>query len=180
MDVTWQIDVRKATARIPGDLQPELHRIAQATRRRAAEVYRFRGKSIARQGDGQRGIRFVWERVTRRGTHVFRVNRRHPALRAVSGVGGETAVAVERALRVVEENLPIEAIVMESREHPDSDRGAPYAGDTGELLVLLKAAHSAMIGEGTDAKTALAALAAIEPFEFFPELVQVLGEELGT
>src|SRR5439155_3815390 len=43
MDEAWQIDVRKAAARIPGPLQPELNRIAQATRRRAAEAYRFRG-----------------------------------------------------------------------------------------------------------------------------------------
>lgn len=180
MDADWQIDVRKARARIPGPLQPELHRIAQATRRRAAEVYRFRGKTAARQGDGQRAINFVWERVTRRGgVHVFRVNRRHPVLAALSGMGPETARAVERALRLAEESLPVEAIVMDSRENPDTDRGAPFSGDAGEVRVMLREAHAAMVREGADPGTALRALASVEPFESHPEVVGALREELG-
>jgi hypothetical protein len=180
MDELWQIDVRKATARIPGELQPELHRVAQATRRRAAEVYRFRGKAIARQVDRHRAINFVWERATRRGgTHVFRINRRHPVLRALHDRGAETASAVERALSLAEENLPVEAIVMDAREHPDEDRGRPHAGDTNELSAMLREAHAAMVREGTDVAIALRALAAVEPFDAHPELIELYREELN-
>jgi hypothetical protein len=180
MDSAWQIDVRKATARVPGPLQSELDRIARATRRRAAEVYRFRGKSLARSTGRDLAISFVWERVTHRGgAHVFRVNRRHPTLAALRAAGPEEARAVDRALRLVEESLPVEAIVMESREHPAEDRGAPFAGEERELASMLAESHTAMVDAGADPVVALTALADIEPFEAHPALIGALRDELA-
>ncbi len=45
LDIAWRIDVRKATAQIPLSLREDMRRIAQRTRRAAADAYRFRGKS---------------------------------------------------------------------------------------------------------------------------------------
>lgn len=179
MDEAWQIDVRKATARIPGPLQPELVRIAQATRRRAADAYRFRGKSVARDSQRQRSLAFVWERVRHRdGVNTFRVNRKHPVLSAL--LTRSEPEAVERALRLAEENLPIEAIVMDVREHPDVDRPAPYAERTEELAALLIDAHNAMVTSGADAVVALRALATVEPFDAHPAVVEAYRETIET
>ena len=52
MDDAWHIDVKKAVARPPGALRPDLARIAKATREVAAGVYRFRGKQIGRRQQG--------------------------------------------------------------------------------------------------------------------------------
>jgi hypothetical protein len=180
MDQAWQIDVRKATARIPGPLQPELRRIAQTTRQRAAEAYRFRGKNVAR-GDGQQAISFVWERIAHRdGVHTFRVNRRHPVLRALGSDSDETQRAIERALRLTEENLPVEAIVLDARENPDDRARLPFAGSESEVGEMLRSAHAAMVRTGADPKAALSSLATIEPFEAYPEIVQMLAEEIAT
>ena len=76
----WQIDVRKATARIPGPLRDPLRRIAETTRQRASEAYRFRGKTVARSSDDG-AIRFVWRRVQGRdGAVSYRINRDHPLI----------------------------------------------------------------------------------------------------
>ena len=45
-DEEWDIDVRKSRARPPLRFRDDLLRIARATRRRAVEVYRHRGKTI--------------------------------------------------------------------------------------------------------------------------------------
>jgi hypothetical protein len=178
MDEGWQIDVRKATARIPGSLQPELNRIAQATRRRAAEAYRFRGKTIAR-GERQKSLNFVWERVTHRdGAHAFRVNRRHPVLAALTGKSDELRQGIEGALRLAEENLPVEAIVMDARERPDDRRRLPFADETTELARMLRDAHAAMVATGTEPVIALRALATIEPFDAHPDVLQAYREEI--
>jgi len=179
MDEAWQIDVRKATARIPGPLQPELHRIAQATRRHAAEAYRFRGKSIARTADRQSSLSFVWERRTHRGgAHSFRINRRHPVLAALTGRSSDARRLVERALRLAEENIPVEAIVMDAREDPDEGRHLPFGDAVAEVADMLREAHRAMVETGTEAGLALRALASIEPFESHPEVLQAYKEEL--
>jgi Histidine kinase-, DNA gyrase B-, and HSP90-like ATPase len=179
MDHAWQIDVRKATARIPGPLQPELRRIAQTTRQRAAEAYRFRGKNVARR-DGTEAMSFVWERVAHRdGVHTFRVNRHHPVLKALGADSDQAQQAVERALRLAEENLPVEAIVLDARENPEDRARLPFAGRDSEVDEMLRNAHAAMVGTGTDPRAALRSLAAIEPFEAYPEIVQILAEEIS-
>ena len=177
MDEAWQIDVRKATARIPGALQSEFTRIAQATRRRAADAYRFRGKTIARNRDHLKSISFVWERVSHRdGAHTFRLNRKHPVLATL--VEAEQGHHVEQAMRLAEENLPVEAIVMESRESPDADRPEPFADRGSELLELLTQTHVAMVGAGASPVVALSALATIEPFNAYPEILETYRETL--
>jgi hypothetical protein len=175
MDAEWQIDVRKATARIPGALQTEFTRIAQSTRRRAADAYRFRGKTIARDRKHLRSISFVWERVSHRdGAHSFRLNRKHPVLATL--VKTEQGHSVEQAMRLAEENLPVAAIVMDSRESPDADRPEPFADRSNELLELLTQTHAAMVEMGTSPAVALGALATIEPFNAHPEILEAYRE----
>jgi hypothetical protein len=177
MDEAWQIDVRKATARIPGPLLAQLRRIAKRARQTASEAYRFRGKTVARQ-DGQNSLAFVWQRTRgRHGAHAFKVNREHPVLAALA-TDTATGTAIERALQLTEENLPVEAIVMDAREHPDAAPDRPFESNQTAVAEMLRATHAAMLAEGIDLPTALTALAAVEPFDAYPELIATFREEL--
>lgn len=178
-DELWQIDVRKATARIPGPLRPEFQRVARITRQKAANAYRFRGKLVAMSSERSSRLSFVWQAKTLRdAARIFRINRQHPALVALLQ-DPDTAGAVEQALRLVEENLPTAAIVMESREHPDAARSRPYESDPAEVRELLERAHAVMCGRGLAPLDALRALATVEPFDSHPEIVQTFTEGLG-
>jgi hypothetical protein len=178
VDDLWQIDVRKARARIPGALQPDLHRIAKVTRARASEVYRFRGKLAAREPGRKTALKFVWQPHNTRAGRVFRVNRDHPVLAALSAASPETQRAIETALRLVEEHLPIEALLIESRERERESPVTPYAGDEHEIEALLRSTVAAIAATGTPERVALEAVAAAEPFDDYPDIVQVLREEL--
>ena len=69
MDHEWDIDVTKSKARPPDALRKELRYIADVTRRRASEVYRHRGKVMARKS-AQEYV-FVWQQMTRRGKYLL-------------------------------------------------------------------------------------------------------------
>lgn len=175
MDHEWQIDVRKATARIPRVLRDELKRIADATRSRAAEAYRYRGRRIAREANVDRA--FVWSTRVNRGRVQYRIDREHPLIAPALEEAGEGHAALERALRVVEETVPVQAIVMETRDDPDADR-EPFAGREREVEAMLREAFDILVEHGAVPGDALARLVAIEPFDSHPELVAVLAEEM--
>jgi Histidine kinase-, DNA gyrase B-, and HSP90-like ATPase len=175
MDREWQIDVRKATARIPRELRNELKRIADATRSRAAEAYRYRGKRIARQANVDRS--FVWSARVNRGTVEYRIDREHPLIAQALAEAGDGRGALERTLRVVEETLPVQAIVMEAREHPDGDR-EPFVGHEREVDRMLREALEILVEHGARPGDALTRLAAMEPFDSHPELIATLAEEV--
>jgi hypothetical protein len=177
LDLEWQIDVRKATARVPGPLRQDLTRIARVARRRAAEAYRFRGKQIARSAERNQRVAFVWEMRAHRGSQSFRVNRQHPVLRALAAGDVACGRAVENALRLVEENLPIESIVMDAREHPDTQRPRPFNDRQADVLAMLRRALRAAVDAGASRDAALHALRFVEPFDSHPEIVQLVTEE---
>jgi hypothetical protein len=174
MDREWQIDVRKATARIPRELRDELKRIADATRSRAAEAYRYRGRRVARQANVDRS--FVWTARVNRGTTEFRIDREHPLILQTLEEAGAGRDALERALRLVEETLPLQAIILEARETPDADR-EPFAGRQREVEKMLRQAFEILVEHGADKSDALDRLATMEPFDSHPELVAILAEE---
>lgn len=172
MDLEWQIDVRKATARIPRELSHELGRIAGATRRRAREAYSYRGKALARSGAGQHG--FVWSPRIRNDAISYSIDRAHPVVYRARHEPDRAAV--DALLRLVEETVPVAAIVLDSSERPDGAR-APFTGRESEVQAILRDTYAAMVAAGAQPNDTLAMLARSEPFSDHPHLIEVLKEE---
>lgn len=180
LDLAWRIDVRKATAQIPPSLRDDMRRIAQRTRRAAADAYRFRGKAIARRAPVARD--FVWRRQELRDGEVkYLVNREHPLIQSMADeLGGERS-RLERVLRLVEESIPVTAIAMDASENPDhSHLRVPFHGETREVLELLERLHRELVSGGAAVDAALEVLARIEPFDSHPEVVAAYAEGLGS
>ncbi len=175
MDLEWQIDVRKATARIPRQLTQELRRIADATRRRAAEAYRYRGKNLARAVGQDHG--FVWAARIHNDFVSYRIDRDHPVVRRARQASSKARGAVDALLRLVEETVPVAAIVMDARDRPDAARG-PFDGREGEVRSMLRDTFAAMTDAGAQPRDALRMLATREPFLDHPQLIAALAEEL--
>lgn len=174
MDLEWQIDVRKATARIPRELSHELARIAGATRRRAREAYSYRGKILARSSADQHG--FVWSPRIKNDAISYRIDRSHPV---VSRARNDPArAAVDALLRLVEETVPVAAIVLDSSERPDRTR-APFTGHESEVETILHDTYASMVAAGARPNDTLAMLARSEPFSDHPHLIAALKEEVA-
>jgi len=69
LDEDWAIDVRKARANPPKAIRGDLKRIAKLARQTAANIYRHRGKIVARKHSSP--DMFVWLDKRRHGKHFY-------------------------------------------------------------------------------------------------------------
>jgi hypothetical protein len=170
LDAEWQIDVRKARARPPDDLRRELKRIAEATRKRAVEVYRHRGKAMAREGADTKET-FVWEVERRRGKTFYRINREHPLIKRMFEEGKPSHDDIRTALRLIEETIPVPYILGAFTENAEK-RGNPYEGAEADLRATVREAAAVLFGWGLRGADLKRALMAMEPFQDYPEVVE--------
>ena len=172
MDDEWDIDVTKSKARPPDAIRQELKYIADITRRRASEVYRHRGKVMARRSSQE--FVFVWQQMTRHGKFYYRINREHPLVQEAlkTNRGG-----LEPLLRLVEETVPVPLLAITNSEHPDK-HSAPFEGASAkEILPLLRLVYQAMRASKVAHSTAIDRLRVMEPFDRFPELVETFQQQ---
>jgi hypothetical protein len=166
MDEAWNIDVKKAVARPPGALRPDLVRIAKATRETAAGVYRFRGKQIARGMPGQYAM--VWQQhMTREKVH-YKVNRDHPLVRQVRTEAGPLRKSIDALLRLVEETVPTTLIAMNQSES-ETKQASAFETAPADLVGVLREVYSALVKAGESPTGAIARLSAMEPFAGYPQ-----------
>jgi len=175
-DSDWDIDVRKSWARPPPALRDDFRRIARVTRQRASEVYRHKGRAVARKSSQDHV--FLWQRKFRGGEYSYVINRKHPlVVRAVDN-------AVERGpltalLHQIEETIPFQEIWVDGNEHPDSEK-SPYSGvREKEVLSVMTEIYQALIDGGAHPKEAMIRISAMDPFDSMPEMVAVLSEQIG-
>lgn len=171
MDQEWEIDVTKSKARPPDALRAELRYIASVTRSRASEIYRHRGKTLARSA--AQNFVFLWEQVTRRGKYFYKVNREHPL---IANALAQNRKLVEPVLRTIEETVPVPLLTISNSEKPDS-HSPPFDGSSdSEIIALLERVYRAMRESKVPKKTVLERLRVMEPFDRFPEIVASFEE----
>jgi len=175
MDHEWDIDVRKSRARPPGVLQDDLRRIARITRERAAEVYRHRGKVLARKMS-ENDI-FVWNKEMKHGRITFRINREQPLVVDLLQSSQEYRTKVEALLRLIEETIPVPLITMENSAHPDAQFAPFEECPSSEVLEIIKQVYTSFRQRGNSHAQAIERLVTLEPFQHFKELVMSLGND---
>ena len=168
LDEYWQVDVRKASARPPGPIRDDLRRIARATRDRAVEVYRFRGKAIARSSTA--GTAFVWNREDLRGKIHYRLNREHPAIVSLLAEGTTHALRTA-SLRLIEETVPVPLIAIDHSESSLRQAGPLEDCRASDIEDLIAAVRDTLFAAGMTPERASRMLLSMEPFDKYPELV---------
>lgn len=170
VDDDWKIDVKKSRAVPPSTLRKELRRIATLTRKQAAEIYRHRGARLRTDGEE---IVSLWNKNLHHGKISYQINRDHPLISDILKVGGETARRVKLLLQLVEETIPVPTILIDSMEKPDA-LSKPFERDVPAVKLVLREAFESLIEGGQSPTEAKARLATLEPFTFFPELLDSL------
>jgi len=172
MDHEWDIDVTKSRARPPDSLRPEFKHIANITRRRASEIYRHRGKVVARKTS--QDFVFAWQQIQRRGKFLYKINREHPLVRRALQAEPEI---IGPLLRFVEETVPIPLLTITNSEHPDTHSSPFELASAKEILALMKDVYAVMLSAKVQPSEALERLAVMEPFDRYPELVETFKDE---
>jgi hypothetical protein len=174
LDNAWQIDVKKSTARPPGGLRTELRRIAKVTRNRACEVYRHRGKTIARANT--KNECFVWSQLLRQHKISYRINREHPLVKEALVSAGGLATSIESLIRLVEETVPVPLISIDTSQNPDCHAGPFECSPESEVRALLNRIYCSLRASGVSHVGVLERLSGMEPFDHFPHLIATLEE----
>jgi hypothetical protein len=173
LDHDWQVDVKKSSARAPGPLQQDLRRIAAVTRRQAEDVYRHRGKIVAR--NNSQDFVMAWQQLkTRDGDVRYRINRKHPVIATLLGSSSNRR-ETERGLRFIEETIPTTLVGVMIADALDQ-HPVPFSHHRPELDGLLRFTFDGLIETGLKPSDALDRIAAAEPFIQYPEIIQAMRE----
>ena len=169
-DHDWDIDVRKSRAQPPMRFRDDLLRIAMVARRRAVEVYRHRGKTIARSSKA--APTFVWQRRTRGGKVSYVINREHPLVSNALNSPFINVRELRQILRLVEEYVPFQQIWVDMADG-DESQGQPFeSAKDQEIVELIRALYTALLKAGSNHEESLARLAITEAIGDRFELVE--------
>lgn len=169
MDNEWELDVKKSVARPPAILRDDLKRIAKLTRERAAEVYRHRGKVIARANASD--FVFVWDKKVRHGKIFYSLNRQHPLIKEVLENSDEQTTKIKALIRLIEETIPVPLITISNSENPDRQLKPFEKIPSQELIEVMTEVYKSLLNSGLTIMEAQNRLAVMEPFNYYPELI---------
>lgn len=176
MDSDWNIDVKKSRARPPVSLKAELRRIAKLTRHRAAEIYRHRGKVLARENADK--YVFPWDRKLRRGKVFYAVNQEHPLVQEVLNLPASYQPVIRALLRLLEETVPVQQIWMDNSNESEKQT-QPFDGTPSEDVVeVMIQIYHALRKSGMTEDQSRNRILTMEPFQCFEALTQTLSDQL--
>lgn len=171
-DSEWKIDIRKSIAKPPLPLRARLTVLGEDTRRRARSVFANKGNVQRRPSEDP--VFEVWESIVSGGVTKYRVNRDHPAVKAVLDSPLADDGAVETMLSVLESTIPVQRIWLDTVE----ERTAPQQVNTEEaerLRPILKALYTSLLRRNYSPEDARHRLMRTEPFQAYPQLVAELS-----
>ncbi|RAK62411.1 ATP-binding protein [Hymenobacter edaphi] len=175
LDDAWQIDIRKAQSFPPTTMQSDFRRIGTLARTRAVEVYRARGRKL--KHTHSIGFTPVWQENVRLGQRHYTINRQHPLVKdLLEKSKGQTSALLHAVLRMFEETIPVPLIVLSEAEKP-REQAVPYenVGDE-EVLPLLQDLFRDFRAAGRSATDVRQMLQNMEPFNYFPHLIDKLPD----
>lgn len=178
MDADWKIDVRKSVAHPPALLREDFKRIARLTIDRATAVYRHRGKLVQRHT--AEDFVFPWNTSVCRNAYSYSINRRHPLVENVLTSSGVMKGRIESMLRLIEETVPVQTIVLEGARNPDRLHKPFEEHPSEDLIALMKEVWHCMIESGITATEANRRLMVMEPFSDYTAEISAFVESRET
>lgn len=174
MDSDWNIDIKKSRARPPTQLKADLKRIAKITRYRATEVYRHRGKVVARE-NAEKYV-FPWDKKLRRGKVFYAVNQEHPLVQEVLKLPDTCQPVIRALLRLLEETVPVQQIWIDNATEPEK-QAQPFDGTPSEqVLEVVVEIYRALRKSGMTQEQARDRILTMEPFQNFESLIRTLSD----
>jgi len=168
MDHEWRIDVRKATASPPDRLRAELEKVAKATRKVAADVYRARMGTV--RTIKKRGTSEVWKKICRGDKIVYLINKKNEVIKEIIDEISPPASWVNKLFHVIEMTVPHRLIIMDNNEIEDCHVDLPPEVNmpSQELIDMCIEFYKRYRNNGRSHEVAIDMTLAVEPFNTHP------------
>ena len=180
LDHEWKIDIKKATAFPPHTVRKDLIRLGKLARKKAGDVYRFRGNQIMLSGTyGAFDFQPVWKaKKGRDEVRHYYINDEHYLIKNLLEKESITPAELKLVLRVIGETIPVESIIQFQSEEPEShELRSPQSEPDPGLIKLAKRMYASLMQTGISHDLATGQILNIEPFNQYPQLIEYFGNE---
>lgn len=165
-DFNWHLDIKKSIANPPIEIRLELSRIAKIAIKKSANIYNWRGqKTVSEYGNANHEPLWTDEK-TREGIKKYKINRKHPIIKSLLDENGKLT---GKALKLLEENVPIELILSNQNEDPsfhELEKQTDKPSD--ELIHLAVELYKINISQGIPKDFSRQQIMSAVPFSLFP------------
>lgn len=171
-DFNWHLDIKKSTAIPPIEIRRELKIQAQIAIRKSAKIYNWRGqKSVTESREISHEPLWTDEK-TREGIKKYKINRKHLVIKSLLEENNKLA---GKALKLLEENVPIELILSNQNEDPafhelEKQTDKP----TDELINLAVELYKINVSQGVPKELAKQQIMSSTPFNLYPLINEYL------
>jgi hypothetical protein len=171
-DFNWHLDIKKSTATPPIEIRKELSRIAKIAIMKSAKIYNWRGQKTVSE-NGNINHEPLWtDEKTREGIKKYKINRKHPIIKSLLEENNKLA---GKALKLLEENVPIELILSNQNEDPsfhELEKATDKPSD--ELIDLAMELYKINILQGIPKDLSKQQIMRAVPFSLFPLINEYL------
>ncbi|PQA90185.1 Histidine kinase-, DNA gyrase B-, and HSP90-like ATPase [Chryseobacterium piscicola] len=165
-DFNWNLDIKKSTATPPIEIRRELSRIAKMAVMKSAKIYNWRGQKTVSQITNSNYEPLWKDEITREGIKKYKINRKHPIINSLLADNNKL---ISKALKLLEENVPIELILSNQNEDPafhELEKHSETPSD--DLLNLAIELYKIYVQQGIPESLAKQQIMSSTPFNLFP------------
>lgn len=166
-DFDWNLDIKKSTATPPIEIRKDLARIAKMAIMKSAKIYNWRGQKSINFSNYHSNIEPLWvDEKNREGIKKYKINRKHPL---ISSILENKNALLNKALKLLEDNVPIELIIGNQNEDPsyhELEKSSDIPSD--ELINLAIELYQIYKTQGITENLAKQQIMQSMPFNLFP------------
>lgn len=170
-DFDWQLDIKKSTANPPLSIRRELVRIAKISIKESARIYNYRGQhSSINIGTGQVVEKLWFDEFNSERIKKYKINRKHPLIKELLN-NKEVGRLFRKALKIIEENIPLDLILYNQNEDPsfhELEKKLEIPSD--ELIQLAVDLFKIYLSQGVPKELARQQIMNAVPFNLFPSI----------
>ncbi|MEQ1554009.1 MAG: ATP-binding protein [Ferruginibacter sp.] len=171
-DFNWHLDIKKSTANPPIEIRRELSRIAKIAIMKSAKIYNWRGQKTVSENSITNHESLWTDEKTREGIKKYKINREHPIIKSLLD---ENSKLTRKALKLLEENVPIELILNNQNEDPsfhELEKVTEKPSD--ELINLAMELYKINISQGIPKDLSKQQIMNAVPFSLYPLINEFL------
>jgi hypothetical protein len=163
LDIEWQIDVRKASAKIPDVIRKRIRDICISSLEKSIKVYTTRGPYLRRDVE-KKEIVYLWLAKQRHGVKNYYINVKHPLFEMISDHLSDDSVIFKDYMKLVAESIPVNMIANDFSD-PEIVIETPLHNKTDVLEKIFESALAVLCSAGLSTEQAKIQLHSMEVFQ---------------
>jgi hypothetical protein len=163
IDKEWQIDVKKASAKIPDVIRKRVRKICEETIAKAIKVYTHRGAYI-RQVGASKEIVYIWQTKQKKGKKIYCINEAHPFYEFICEQLGKNQKLFKNYIKLIAEMLPVNMIAVDFGD-PQTILGTELENDKERISHIYQSAVKVLSENGLTVEQAMEKLKNIDMFK---------------